>query len=544
MRVFAMELFTKLFGDLLLFVYHCFDRIVIHGYLSGLSRPEQVVHFFRKVVGIPVLSKEILSQRTADYQNWVEAFARNHNIPIEWAEKGVRKEDYVLPWLRRMTKRNAYGVYFIFKSMEQGPSFRVSVPKYPTKDPNHRILARQRSRFTHDYFYIRDEVLGPMVMRVATFFPFQTTYYLNGHNFIERELNRAQVGFRKNDNAFLAIDDVAALQAAADRLSPDIIRERLDYWTLILGPKFSVKERKRVKLSRFYAISQIEYCRNFIFKRNFPIHKLFERGCELGLWRLTAHKITEIFGARLHRRLPGKLATVIDQIEHGHHVFRAYFKHAFLKQYEKFATFLRNELCSNNLNDFGLKKGLDDLDAVRQTFKVITSRFAGFQAQWLNVHVDFPLLQRIALPITIGSVRYPGIKIHDRRVIRLLEVLLHGGTHVGGWTAKEIHQSVRTTFGLSERSYGLNQLRYDLRKLKGHGLLERDGSRYAYRLTPKGVQVALLFLFFHKRLCGPLANSRFHHRPDPQHRPNSRLEAAYHRADKAIQNIVDLLAAA
>src|SRR6516162_5335640 len=127
MRVFAMELFAKLFGDLLLFVYHCFDRIVINGYLSGLSRPEQVVHFFRKVVGVAVLSKEILSQRTAEYQNWVEAFARNHNIPVEWAEKGARKEDYVLPWLRRMTKRNAYGVYFIFKSMEQGPTFRVSV---------------------------------------------------------------------------------------------------------------------------------------------------------------------------------------------------------------------------------------------------------------------------------------------------------------------------------------------------------------------------------------------------------------------------------
>jgi hypothetical protein len=124
------------------------------------------------------------------------------------------------------------------------------------------------------------------------------------------------------------------------------------------------------------------------------------------------------------------------------------------------------------------------------------------------------------------------------------EVLLHGGTHVGGWTAKEIHQSVRTTFSLSETSYGLNQLRYDLRKLKGHGLLERDGSRYAYRLTSKGVQVALLFLFFHKRLRGPLANSRFHRRPDPQHRPDSRLEAAYHRADNAIQNIVDLLAGA
>jgi hypothetical protein len=58
-----MDVFTELFGNLLAFVYHCFDRIVIHGYLSALSRPEQVVHFVRKVVGVPVVSKEILSQR-------------------------------------------------------------------------------------------------------------------------------------------------------------------------------------------------------------------------------------------------------------------------------------------------------------------------------------------------------------------------------------------------------------------------------------------------------------------------------------------------
>jgi hypothetical protein len=53
-----METFTKLFGSLLLFVYHCFDRVVMHGYLSGLSRPGQVVHFFQQVVGEPVIGKE------------------------------------------------------------------------------------------------------------------------------------------------------------------------------------------------------------------------------------------------------------------------------------------------------------------------------------------------------------------------------------------------------------------------------------------------------------------------------------------------------
>ena len=55
-----METFTKLFGSLLVFVYHCFDRIVIRGYLSGLSRPEQVVYFFREVVGVPVVDKTVL----------------------------------------------------------------------------------------------------------------------------------------------------------------------------------------------------------------------------------------------------------------------------------------------------------------------------------------------------------------------------------------------------------------------------------------------------------------------------------------------------
>src|SRR5438270_10644707 len=110
----AMELFTQLFGDLLAFVYHCFDRIVIYGYLSGLSRPEQVVHFFRQVVGVPVVSKEVLSQRTTDYQAWVEAFALNHRLPIEWAEKAVGKETHVVSSHRGMPLKRVYGVYYIF----------------------------------------------------------------------------------------------------------------------------------------------------------------------------------------------------------------------------------------------------------------------------------------------------------------------------------------------------------------------------------------------------------------------------------------------
>jgi hypothetical protein len=62
-----VETFTKPFGSLLLFVYHCFDQVVINGYLSGLSRPGQVAYFFHDAVGEPLIGKEVLSRRTNEY---------------------------------------------------------------------------------------------------------------------------------------------------------------------------------------------------------------------------------------------------------------------------------------------------------------------------------------------------------------------------------------------------------------------------------------------------------------------------------------------
>lgn len=88
-----METFAKLFERFLVFVYHCFDRIVIQGYLPLLTRPAHVVHFFRDVHGQYPITPQVLAKRTSGYRAWVEGYARNHRIPILKAKKGVSKED-------------------------------------------------------------------------------------------------------------------------------------------------------------------------------------------------------------------------------------------------------------------------------------------------------------------------------------------------------------------------------------------------------------------------------------------------------------------
>ena len=198
----------------------------------------------------------------------------------------------------------------------------------------------------------------------------------------------------------------------------------------------------------------------------------------------------------------------------------------------------------NRRKDLGLNQGLENRKRLREILVAATDRFAGLEAQALNVPVDFPLFQRLALPVTVGKTRVPGIRIHDTRRLRRMEALLQQGTQIQGWRTAEIHPRITTAFGLAQGAYWLTQLRYDIRKLKAHGLLERQGQRYCYRLTDKGVRVALMLVLFHKRVCGPLANSLFDRRPSQQQQPASQIEAAYHKADAAIQHILDQLAAA
>ena len=128
-------------------------------------------------------------------------------------------------------------------------------------------------------------------------------------------------------------------------------------------------------------------------------------------------------------------------------------------------------------------------------------------------------------------------------MIRMMEVLLHAGSQLAGWRAIDIHTALLTTVGLTADAYSHTQLRYDLRKTKAHGLVEREGRRYCYRLTDKGIRVATMFVLFHKRVRGLLAHTLFQGRPDKSAPLRGPIETAYYKADAAIQQLVDLLAA-
>jgi hypothetical protein len=47
-----------------------------------------------------------------------------------------------------------------------------------------------------------------------------------------------------------------------------------------------------MNLSRFYAIAQIEHCRNSSSNATSPFTRSSSESCEIGLWRLPANRIS------------------------------------------------------------------------------------------------------------------------------------------------------------------------------------------------------------------------------------------------------------
>src|SRR5206468_5648503 len=96
---------SALLGRHVQFTYTAWDRIVLCGYLERLQRPENIVYFFRQVVGVPSVTPEVLASRTAPYRAGMTDYAAREAIPLLVAPKGARKEDVVQPPYERLRRQ-------------------------------------------------------------------------------------------------------------------------------------------------------------------------------------------------------------------------------------------------------------------------------------------------------------------------------------------------------------------------------------------------------------------------------------------------------
>src|SRR6266700_895663 len=219
------------------------------------------------------------------------------------------------------------------------------------------------------------------------------------------------------------------------------------------------------------------------------------------------NKITVIFGRKITRQYRGKLQTVIEDMNLPNPVIRSHYGNGFVKQYVRDHILLRTEPASNNVNDYGCNKAVENLPHLREKMSAVIDNYHNVQQDILETFVDRGQLRQLAEPTVLPSgKRIPGLKLDNARQLSLMGVLVRF-SHIAAqntFTTSEVYTDTLAVLEVSPERYGLASLRYDLSKLRAKGLVEKVPRSRRYRLLRTGYSICLVFLKLFERIYAPL----------------------------------------
>lgn len=516
--------------------YSCFDRILLNAIVQVLQNPACVVGFLKE--------KRLATQRTpayfralsTDYHPFVEGLAEQRQREIVQPPKDVRREEWVEPFYRAWQGQD--GIAVILKSRENARG-AVSFPRQ-----GHHVERGNRFVWQY-YFYLQDQDFGRMFLRICPSFPFNARLCLNGHEWLACRLREEGIGFEQCGNAFRTCADPARLPALADQFSAAHIEACAHRWLAQLVPFFTDGERRRQGFGYRLFISQVEYCTNLVFEQRAALDRRHDRPLDLN--RSIGHpdKIALIFGRRITRRTDAGLKTQVLDHDLGQPVIRSEYKSSSIKQYVRDHLILRTETTSYHTPDLGVNKSVEHLPELRQTMAASNDRYLEVQQDVLETFVDRGQLERLRQPtVSPSGRRTPGLKRDDPRLLAVLQALtcfaLLAGR--GQFRTTDLHRATAQALGETTEGYTLGQLRSDLAKLRGQGLVERIAGTQAYRLPPEGYRIAVLYLKLFHRISAPFTAGTLDPVPwDDQLPPERRasLDHLYAAVDHALNQLFE-----
>ena len=516
------------------FEVECIDRMYLNVYVPRLQYAAGIVGYVHHQLGLPVASTAPLGRITDAFSAAVRRFAADQGVPWVDFVKGQRKDDVMHAHLAAFEATGrTEGVLFVGRAQEKTGLFRTE-KRRDAEGRSYPWIVKTTGLVNHFYVYAVDADFGPFFLKFCSYFPYNAKLCLNGHEWAKRQAARAGIGHTALDNAFAAVDDVAAVQAICDRLGPAQIDALLRKWLARLPHPFTAADRAagyRYDLS----ILQAEFSLTQMLDNPVSGRIFFEQVIRDNLDLGRPDQVGLVFNRRLKRTgpraTPGRFRTrvITEGVTPSLHVD---YKHATIKQYHKEGRALRTETTINDTWDFRIGKRLTNLPALRGIGFSANRRLLGVQRLSHDPARGAEVFAAVNDPIiTADGNRVAGLRFADARTHALLSALLVFRLLPHGFTNRELRALVAELLGKNLGDVSAGQMTYDLRRLRMHHLITRLPGSHRYRVTDTGLHHALfLTRAYHRLLHGGLA--------ELADTGNRRLRAA----SNAYQRTIDSLA--
>jgi hypothetical protein len=186
-------------------------------------------------------------------------------------------------------------------------------------------------------------------VRLQTWAPFTCQVYVNGHEYVARQLQQQGLAFEQVDNAFVALADPAAAQRCADRFAKQPWPKILERYARHVNPLLQAELKG---LSHYWVIDQAEYATDVCFVSKHALAGLFQRLLAFALLTFSPKKIFTYLGRKWHEHFNGEVQTHYKSVREPGACIKHFMKRNWLKMYDKLGLLLRVETVINQPGEF------------------------------------------------------------------------------------------------------------------------------------------------------------------------------------------------
>jgi hypothetical protein len=488
----AVDSFVQKHSDKITGILSCFDRLIIKGYLP-FSYPLSMEGFLGRhhilIKDFPALAK----RQSARLKENAHQVAEQTGRPFIALPYKTRKEDYA----RRLAEQDGIreGLVCIFSTQESCSSFKIA---HGVGRPR---LVKARPRCVVLYFYYLDPEFGLLHIRLPTWFPFTIQVYLNGHEWLARQMTNHGINFVQRDNAFLAIDKFDKAQALADQFPRVKWRRLLNALAQRVNPLHSDLLKG---CDYYWVVDQAEYATDVLFKDRDCLQPLYRRLLEHATLAFSAEDILSFLGKKLHPALQAEVNTDCKKRHQGFRVKHRYGGN-WLKMYDKFGQVLRIEMVINQprcfkvcrwgnrqgqrIRDwFPLTKSVTFLGRFAEVSRQATHRYLDALAVVEDPRVSRRVLDRACNPVPFQGRRRRALNPLSQEDQRLFIAVLRGEHIQRGFYARDIagHLGLGKAHDPQEQRRRSARVGRLLHLLRAHGLIGKLPHTRRYRVTAKG----------------------------------------------------------
>jgi hypothetical protein len=385
----------------------------------------------------------------------------------------------------------------VFSCIEPCRTYRLTVGKdRPRLRPAHR-------KCLAIYCYFIDPDLGFLHVRIQTWFPLTLQVYVNGHEWLARQLDARHLAYERLDNSFISLADASASQALADEYVkldwPARLQALAERVNPILGDLLPTD-------SYYWTLHQAEYSTHVLFRDRAALSELYPRLLRHATLELGAIDIMTFLGKKLSANFAGEVVNRCKRRWPGARV-KHWMKENWIKMYDKFGRVLRVETVINNPECFRvfrsgirqgrpvtrwlpLTRGVAFMFRYAEVSRVANSRYLDALAVIDDPAPVLRAIERLAEPRHVRGRSTKAFNPAAKADLHLFSAVLQGHHCIQGFRNRDVRQRLYAAEkSRAQQRRDSARVGRQLKRLHQRALIAKIPRSRRWRLTDLGYKV-------------------------------------------------------